>query len=196
MRRRRRAPSRGQRPVARTAARIPRDTSGDARPGRRCRPAPVRAGSPVRRLRRRCSPAHDRLQGAAGTPAPQRRSASRRCRLPRDCRLPGPPVGYRHASRRPACSSLRSLPSPTSRRPTSSGARRRGDARGGRTRLRSRIRHRDRAGQAVTGAAAADLAGTENVEQLVRKLYGPLVRRIKAELLLDRERRGIRIDGI
>lgn len=45
---------------------------------------------------------------------------------------------------------------------------------------------------AATGAAAAP----ENVEQLARKLYDPLVRRIKAELLLDRERRGIRIDGI
>jgi hypothetical protein len=45
-------------------------------------------------------------------------------------------------------------------------------------------------------AAAAPGGGPENVEQLVRKLYGPLIRRIKAELLLDRERRGIRIDGI
>lgn len=45
-------------------------------------------------------------------------------------------------------------------------------------------------------AGGAAVAPTENVEQLVRKLYGPLVRRIKAELLLDRERRGIRIDGI
>ena len=49
---------------------------------------------------------------------------------------------------------------------------------------------------AASGIAAAAGGGTENVEQLVRKLYGPLVRRIKAELLLDRERRGIRIDGI
>ena len=53
------------------------------------------------------------------------------------------------------------------------------------------------AGRALSPAAAgAAAAPTENVEQLVRKLYGPLVRRIKAELLLDRERRGIRIDGI
>ncbi len=55
-----------------------------------------------------------------------------------------------------------------------------------------------RAGQALspTSGGAAAGASTDNVEQLVRKLYGPLVRRIKAELLLDRERRGIRIDGI
>jgi hypothetical protein len=53
-----------------------------------------------------------------------------------------------------------------------------------------------RTGQALASAAGAAPAVTENVEQLVRKLYGPLVRRIKAELLLDRERRGIRIDGI
>lgn len=52
------------------------------------------------------------------------------------------------------------------------------------------------AAAAASGIAAAAGGGTENVEQLVRKLYGPLVRRIKAELLLDRERRGIRIDGI
>lgn len=48
------------------------------------------------------------------------------------------------------------------------------------------------AGAALGGGAA----GPGEVEQLVRRLYGPLVRRIKAELLLDRERRGIRIDGI
>ena len=55
------------------------------------------------------------------------------------------------------------------------------------------------AGQALSaagGGGASTSSGPENVEQLVRKLYGPLVRRIKAELLLDRERRGIRIDGI
>ncbi|MFE5409431.1 hypothetical protein [Microbacterium sp. NPDC056569] len=56
-----------------------------------------------------------------------------------------------------------------------------------------------RAGQTLApdgGAAGSTAAGSENVEQLVRRLYVPLVRRIKAELLLDRERRGIRIDGI
>lgn len=53
------------------------------------------------------------------------------------------------------------------------------------------------AGGAQTSVApAAPAPPGENVEQLARKLYGPLVRRIKAELLLDRERRGIRIDGI
>lgn len=51
--------------------------------------------------------------------------------------------------------------------------------------------------QALSPTAPATAAtAPENVEQLVRKLYGPLIRRIKAELLLDRERRGIRIDGI
>ncbi|GAA1061619.1 hypothetical protein [Agromyces bracchium] len=50
---------------------------------------------------------------------------------------------------------------------------------------------------AAAGAAlGAGATGPGEVEQLVRRLYGPLVRRIKAELLLDRERRGIRIDGI
>ena len=52
------------------------------------------------------------------------------------------------------------------------------------------------ASTALAAAGAGAGGGAENVEQLVRKLYGPLVRRIKAELLLDRERRGIRIDGI
>ncbi len=52
------------------------------------------------------------------------------------------------------------------------------------------------ASSALAAAGAGASGGAENVEQLVRKLYGPLVRRIKAELLLDRERRGIRIDGI
>ncbi|WP_438854743.1 hypothetical protein [Agromyces sp. M3QZ16-3] len=54
-------------------------------------------------------------------------------------------------------------------------------------------------GGAATAAGAAlggGATGPGEVEQLVRRLYGPLVRRIKAELLLDRERRGIRIDGI
>ena len=66
--------------------------------------------------------------------------------------------------------------------------------------LRSTSDTLTQAGQALSSAVpapgAAATAGPENVEQLVRKLYGPLVRRIKAELLLDRERRGIRIDGI
>ena len=54
-----------------------------------------------------------------------------------------------------------------------------------------------KAGQALSPTAGAGSSpAADNVEQLVRKLYGPLVRRIKAELLLDRERRGIRIDGI
>ncbi|MGX5697315.1 hypothetical protein ACWKWP_14035 [Agromyces soli] len=53
------------------------------------------------------------------------------------------------------------------------------------------------AGAAGGGPAApgAPTSQTE-VEQLAARLYAPLVRRLKSELLLDRERRGIRIDGL
>ncbi|MUN07389.1 hypothetical protein [Agromyces luteolus] len=54
----------------------------------------------------------------------------------------------------------------------------------------------DDAAAAAGAALGGGTAGAGEVEQLVRRIYGPLVRRIKAELLLDRERRGIRIDGI
>lgn len=60
------------------------------------------------------------------------------------------------------------------------------------------------AGQPVTGAAAVGPAGTqaagapagtpEQLEELAKRLTGPLIRRIKAEMLLDRERRGLRTD--
>jgi len=49
---------------------------------------------------------------------------------------------------------------------------------------------------AAGGAASVDASSPEAIEKLAQRLYGPLVRRLKAELLLDRERRGIRIDGI
>ncbi|ANJ25707.1 hypothetical protein [Agromyces aureus] len=58
---------------------------------------------------------------------------------------------------------------------------------------------------AAGGAAAAAGGGAgaggidtspAGLETLAARLYGPLARRLKAELLLDRERRGIRIDGI
>ncbi|WP_407922363.1 hypothetical protein, partial [Agromyces humi] len=49
---------------------------------------------------------------------------------------------------------------------------------------------------AASGAASVDASSPEAIEKLAQRLYGPLVRRLKAELLLDRERRGIRIDGI
>ncbi|QEO14096.1 hypothetical protein FLP10_06425 [Agromyces intestinalis] len=56
------------------------------------------------------------------------------------------------------------------------------------------------AASAATGATAAPAAPAADdpaaIETLAGRLYGPLVRRLKAELLLDRERRGIRIDGI
>ena len=34
------------------------------------------------------------------------------------------------------------------------------------------------------------------VEKLIDRIYPPLIRRLKAELLIDRERRGVRIDRI
>ncbi|MGR0219714.1 hypothetical protein [Agromyces sp. ZXT2-6] len=54
------------------------------------------------------------------------------------------------------------------------------------------------AAAAATAALGADAAATSPaaIETLAGQLYGPLVRRLKAELLLDRERRGVRIDGI
>lgn len=63
-----------------------------------------------------------------------------------------------------------------------------------------------RADQPVTGAAAnvpagkqaagAPAATPEQLEELAKRLTGPLIRRIKAEMLLDRERRGLRTDVI
>lgn len=60
------------------------------------------------------------------------------------------------------------------------------------------------AGQTVLGAAATGPAGKqatgapavtpEQLEELAKRLTGPLIRRIKAEMLLDRERRGLRTD--
>ena len=35
----------------------------------------------------------------------------------------------------------------------------------------------------------------EQVDELAKRLVGPIVRRIKADMLLDRERRGLRIDA-
>ena len=43
-------------------------------------------------------------------------------------------------------------------------------------------------------AAGALAATPEQLEDLAKRLTGPLVRRIKAEMLLDRERRGLRTD--
>lgn len=45
-----------------------------------------------------------------------------------------------------------------------------------------------------TVSAAPDSSTPEQVEALAEKLFRPLVRMIKAEILLDRERRGIRTD--
>jgi hypothetical protein len=48
------------------------------------------------------------------------------------------------------------------------------------------------AGAAAAGGAAQ--ASPEQLEELAKRLAGPLIRRIKAEMLLDRERRGLRTD--
>jgi hypothetical protein len=53
-------------------------------------------------------------------------------------------------------------------------------------------------GPAAGGAAASGAAATatpEQLEDLAKRLAGPLIRRIKAEMLLDRERRGLRTDA-
>jgi len=44
--------------------------------------------------------------------------------------------------------------------------------------------------------AAPPLGSPSSIETLAGQLYGPIVRRLKTELLLDRERRGFRIDGV
>jgi hypothetical protein len=43
-------------------------------------------------------------------------------------------------------------------------------------------------------AGGAPAATPEQLEELAKRLTGPLIRRIKAEMLLDRERRGLRTD--
>jgi hypothetical protein len=50
-------------------------------------------------------------------------------------------------------------------------------------------------GGAGTQAGAAGTATPEQLEDLAKRLAGPLIRRIKAEMLLDRERRGLRTDA-
>ena len=46
-------------------------------------------------------------------------------------------------------------------------------------------------------APALDIADQpQQVEKLIDRIYPPLVRRLKAEMLTDRERRGVRIDRI
>ncbi len=44
-------------------------------------------------------------------------------------------------------------------------------------------------------APVAGAVGAEQIDELVHALTGPLLRRVKAELLLDRERRGLRTDA-
>lgn len=43
--------------------------------------------------------------------------------------------------------------------------------------------------------AADEEMSEEQVDELAKRLVGPIVRRIKADMLLDRERRGLRIDA-
>jgi hypothetical protein len=50
-------------------------------------------------------------------------------------------------------------------------------------------------GAAGAQAGAAGTATPEQLEDLAKRLAGPLIRRIKAEMLLDRERRGLRTDA-
>lgn len=56
-------------------------------------------------------------------------------------------------------------------------------------------------GAVTTSAAAAPAPAAdeemsqEQVDELAKRLVGPIVRRIKADMLLDRERRGLRIDA-
>jgi hypothetical protein len=45
------------------------------------------------------------------------------------------------------------------------------------------------------GAVAAAAPNPEQLEDLARRLVAPLARRLKAEMLLDRERRGLRTDA-
>ncbi|MFI7495799.1 hypothetical protein ACH9D2_13935 [Kocuria sp. M4R2S49] len=52
------------------------------------------------------------------------------------------------------------------------------------------------AGPATAPAPAVDEEmSQEQVDELAKRLVGPIVRRIKADMLLDRERRGLRIDA-
>jgi len=55
----------------------------------------------------------------------------------------------------------------------------------------------DLAVQRVEGAAdpPATSGSSEQVDELARKLFDPLMLRLRAELLVDRERRGLRTDA-
>jgi hypothetical protein len=48
--------------------------------------------------------------------------------------------------------------------------------------------------EAAQPEAPAQPASGQNAEELLRKLYDPLLRRLKADLWLDRERRGALTD--
>jgi hypothetical protein len=50
-------------------------------------------------------------------------------------------------------------------------------------------------GAAAVGGAGGAASSPEDVEALAQKLLAPMMRRIRAEMLLDRERRGLRTDS-
>jgi hypothetical protein len=52
----------------------------------------------------------------------------------------------------------------------------------------------EKAERAVAGQAVGEQASGLEPEELLKKLYDPLVRRLKADLWLDRERRGALTD--
>ena len=45
------------------------------------------------------------------------------------------------------------------------------------------------------GGGAATAGSASEVDELARKLYDPLMLRLRAELLVERERRGLRTDA-
>jgi hypothetical protein len=50
-------------------------------------------------------------------------------------------------------------------------------------------------GTSGAAGAAGRAGGKEDDEELVQRLFPPILRRLKSELLLDRERRGRRTDA-
>jgi hypothetical protein len=51
-----------------------------------------------------------------------------------------------------------------------------------------------RAAAAASPGIPGATASPEELDELARRLYAPMVRRLKADLLLDRDRRGLRTD--
>ena len=55
--------------------------------------------------------------------------------------------------------------------------------------------HAPAGGSASGGGAAGAAGGGEDVDALAQRLFPPMLRRLKNELLLDRERLGVRTDA-